>query len=336
MVLAVIPNYNGGDAVLRCIESVKKQSYSPIEIIVVDNSSSDNSLQAIKDRFSDITCIETGYNAGWGIACNIGMAHSNSRYIALLNNDAWIEENCIAEMVKAIELKPEYGSCASKILLGDGSDTVEACGLVIAKDGSSCGRGRLKPPSEYDAMAEIFCANDCVCLYKREMITEIGEYDPDFFIYCDETDMGFRHQIAGWKCIYQPTAVAHHAHSKSAGSYSNFKAFYVERNRIFLLLKYFPLGLMLKGFACSIIRYSFQFGISLTHKKGALARYLENHSIFSGIGILLKAHLYALFKAPTMLKRRAQMVKLRRISNQEFRMLFTRFGISLKSMASYE
>ncbi len=334
--LAIIPNYNGGDLILRCLDSVLSQTYSPIETIVVDNASTDGSLAQIKKKFPKIKIIETGYNAGWGIACNIGMKAAESTYIALINNDAVLEPNCVEEMVVAIELNPSYGSCASRILLLDQPEITEVCGLAIYPDGSSCGRGRLGPADQFMNVEEVFCANDCCCLYKRTMIEDIGDYDPDFFIYCDETDIGWKHQLAGWKCVYAPKAVAYHAHSRAAGSYSNFKAYHVERNRIFIVLKYFPLLMLVASFPISAYRYSYQWYLATFKKKGALAHYTKNNSLLSGVNILLKAHIDALKKIPVMWKRRRELKKIRRIKSHELKNLFTAYGISTRQMASYE
>lgn len=334
-VLAIVVNFNGGEAVLRCLASLESQTYPHMRIVVVDNASSDGSADAIAKGFPKAGLIRHPVNSGWGVACNIGMAAAPGKYVALVNNDAWLDPGCVAEMVRAIELKPEYGSCASKILTSDGS-MLEVCGLNIVADGSSCGRGRLRPPGLYPDLEEVFCANDCCCLYKRAMIDDIGGYDPDFFIYCDETDMGFRHQIAGWKCVYAPKAVAYHAHSLTAGSYSAFKAFHVERNRILLLLKYFPPGMMLAGFALSAWRYLLQVRMAKASKQGALARYLEGSSLWQGLAVLLRAHASALALAPRMLARRAGMAKIRRIDGGGFRDLFRRYGIGIREMAAYE
>lgn len=335
-VLVVVPNYNARECVERCIASVIEQTYSPIEIVVVDNSSTDGSDKLIAENFPKVRMIQSGYNAGWGIACNVGMHSSESQYIALINNDAYLDKNCIAEMVKAIEGKPEYGSCASRILLWDDPQTTEVAGLVIYRDGSSVGRGRLGPADRYMQSEEVFCANDCCCLYKREMIREIGDYDPDFFIYCDETDMGWRHQVAGWKCVYSPQAVAYHAHSRSAGSYSEFKAFHVERNRIFICIKYFPPLTLLLSFAYSIYRYLYMVFLSGKKKKGALAQYRKSHSLWAGLAVLIKAHWAALLKLPVMWKRRGEIARSRKISPRELNQLFIQYGISTKQMASYE
>jgi len=335
-VLAVIPNYNGGDLVLKCLDSVKNQTYGNMEIVVVDNDSKDGSYEKIQNRFPEIRVIQSGYNAGWGVACNTGMRASESDYILLLNNDALMDPRCTEEMVKAIGKNPRYGSCASRIMLSDEPEKVEVCGLVIYRDGSSCGRGRLGKADSYMTEEEVFCANDCCCLYRREMIQDIGDYDPDFFIYCDETEMGWRHQLAGWKCIYTPSAVAYHAHSRAAGSYSPFKAFYVERNRLYLCMKYFSWARLIESFFFSMARYGTQWYLATFKQKGALAYYRKNYSILSGLGLLIFAHWAALLKSPAMFHRRNELKKIRRISEHDIAELFERYGITTRQMAGYE
>lgn len=335
-VVAVIPNYNGGELVLRCIESVLQQTHAPIELVVVDNASSDGSPEAIRQRFPGVRLIDMGYNSGWGRACNTGMAAADSEYILLLNNDAFMEPDCVAEMVRALGRDPRYGSCASRILLWDQPQTAEVCGLVIYRDGTSIGRGRLGPADRYMSEEEVFCANDCCCLYRRTMIEDIGDYDPDFFMYCDETEMGWRHQIAGWKCIYTPRAVAYHAHSRAAGSYSPFKAYHVERNRIYLCLKCFPVPDLLLSFAFSAYRYLYQWYLSSTTGRGALAHYRAQHSLAAGLWILLRAHGAALRKAPVMWRRRRQLMRRRRVNLRDIHGLFARHGLAAREVAGYE
>jgi GT2 family glycosyltransferase len=336
LINVIIINYNGGDVVLKCIESVKQQTYENYEIILIDNDSKDNSLTNIKNIYPEIKIIETGFNSGWGVACNEGINNSNGEYIALLNNDAYLDSNCLKEMVKAINIKEEYGSCASKILIWNEPEKIEVVGLNIYKDGSSVGRGRLQSREKYNKSEEVFCANDCACLYKREMINNIGLYDPDFFIYADETDMGWRHQIAGRKCIFNPKAIAYHAHSRAAGDYSDFKAYHVERNRLYIVFKYFPFWNIVSSFIYSIYRYSYQ--VFLTKKgQGSLSKYKEKSTLFNGFKVLLKAHIDACKKVPVMLKRRRiYKNEIKRITNKEIRSLFRKYGISGKQLAAYE
>jgi len=335
-VLVVIPNYNGMKHIEKCLTSVLEQTYQPLEIVVVDNASTDGSDRLIQEKFPQLKLIQSGSNVGWGIACNTGMRAADSDYIVLMNNDAYLEKDCIAELVAAVNLDECYGSAASRILLWDEPEKTEVCGLVIYPDGSSCGRGRLGPADRYMKTEEVFCANDCCNLYRRSMINEIGDYDPDFFIYCDETDMGWRHQLAGWKCVYTPKAVAYHAHSQSAGSYSAFKAYHVERNRIFICFKYFPLPMLMMSFLYSAWRYLLMWRIAAFEKKGALAHYQKHSSLGSGLSILLKAHWDAFLKLPVMWSRRKVILGRKKISNQQIRELFKRFGLTARQMAGYE
>ncbi len=335
LVLSVIVNYNGGEEIIECVDSLKVQTYPNIRIVVVDNASTDTSVTELRKKHPDIDIVETGYNAGWGVGCNVGMAHADSHYIALFNNDLSVHPECIEEMVNAIELDSAYGSCASRVLLKDPPDTGEVCGISIVADGSSCGRGRLEPADKYLQLEEVFCANDCCALYKRAMMDEIGNYDPDFFLYCDETDIGIRHQLAGWKCVYNPKAIAYHTHSRAAGSFSDLKAFYVERNRILLLLKYFPFWGIVWGTILSFYRYLYQILI-LTKGEGSLARYREEKSLFHGLKILLKAHWNAVVLTPKMLKRRKKMKPIFKLSTREFNALIRKYGISISDMAKYE
>jgi GT2 family glycosyltransferase len=333
-VCAIVVNFNGGEWIRKCLDSLSQQTHLPIEIIVIDNASSDGSDDVIEKNYPEVHLIRNITNLGWGVACNQGIQSCNSRYICLMNNDAWLDPHCLEEMVLTLESNPKAGSCASKILLPDG-ERIEVCGLSISRDGSSFGRGRLQLASLFDSPEEVFCANDCCCLYRRSMIEDVGLYDPDFFIYCDETDMGFRHQMAGWRCLYAPKAIAYHAHSLTAGAYSPFKAYHVERNRILLIWKYFPIADIPLAFALSIWRYLLQV-IEAKKGSGALGRFLEKQSLGSGFKILLSAHRDAFKMLPTMWRRRRTYHKIQRMNRKGFHKLFTNFGVPVSRVASYE
>ena len=96
-------------------------------------------------------------------------------------------------------------------------------------------------------MEEVFFPSGCAALYRREMLDEVGLFDEDFFAYGDDTDLGLKGRLAGWKCLYVPKAIVYHRYSQSSGAYSALKAFYVERNRVWIAVKYFPLSLLLES-----------------------------------------------------------------------------------------
>jgi GT2 family glycosyltransferase len=253
----------------------------------------------------------------------------------MLNNDTRLDPHCIEELRRCIEENDRYGACASKILLEYGDNLIDAAGIVICPDGLSIGRGRLEKGDRYDEEVEVFFASDCACLYRREMLEDIGLYDEDFFAYADETDMGWRAQLAGWKCIYNPKAVVYHFHSASAGTYSPFKAYLVERNRIWVALKSFPILLLVLGQFYTFWRYLLQ-AYGAFAGKGAAGRFTSDFSKIDLVKILIKVYLSLWKQLPLMLRKRRVIQKKKRITNRAVFWLLRQYGISAKEIALRE
>ncbi len=253
----------------------------------------------------------------------------------MLNNDTRLDPDCIDELKRGIEKDERYGACASKILLEYEDNLIDAAGIVVCPDGLSIGRGRLEKGDLYDKEAEVFFASDCACLYRREMLEDIGLYDEDFFAYADETDMGWRAQLAGWRCLYNPKAIVYHFHSASSGTYSPMKAFLVERNRIWVAVKNFPISLLLAGQFYTFWRYILQAYGALSGK-GAAGRFTADFSKTELIKILMKVYLSIWRSLPSMLKKRRKIQKRKRIANREVYRIIKQFGISAKEIALRE
>jgi GT2 family glycosyltransferase len=167
------------------------------------------------------------------------------------------------------------------------------------------------------------------------MLEDIGLYDEDFFAYADETDMGWRAQLAGWECIYNPKAIVYHFHSASSGTYSPMKAFLVERNRIWVSVKNFPFLLLLFGQLFTFWRYLLQAYGALTGK-GAAGRFTSDFSRVELVKILVRVYLSLWKQLPLMLRKRRIIQRNKRISNLEIYKLVKRFGISAKEIALRE
>ena len=335
LISIVVLNWNGQQVVEKCLRSLQEQTYCPLELIVVDNASTDGSADLVKERFPDVNLIVNQTNLGFGGGNNVGIRASQGRYIMMLNNDTRLDSRCVEELKRSVEKEDRYGACASKILLEYEDNLIDAAGIVVCPDGLSIGRGRLEKGNTYDEEAEVFFASDCACLYRREMLEDIGLYDEDFFAYADETDMGWRAQLAGWKCIYNPKAVVYHFHSASAGTYSPFKAYLVERNRIWVAIKNFPISLLIFGQFYTFWRYVLQAYGAFTGK-GAAGRFTSDFSKGELIKILIKVYLSLWRQLPLMLRKRRAIQKKKRISNREVFRLITRFGISAKAIALRE
>jgi GT2 family glycosyltransferase len=335
LISVVVLNWNGQQVVEKCLKSLQEQTYDPLELIVVDNASTDGSAELVRKRFPAVNVIVNKTNLGFGGGNNVGIQASQGRYIMMLNNDTRLDPHCIEELRRGIEENDRYGACASKILLEYEDNLIDAAGIVICPDGLSIGRGRLEKGDQYNEETEVFFASDCACLYRREMLEDIGLYDEDFFAYADETDMGWRAQLAGWKCIYNPKAVVYHFHSASAGTYSPFKAYLVERNRIWVAIKSFPLPLLIFGQLYTFWRYLLQAYGALSGK-GAAGRFTSDFSKMELIKILIKVYLSLWKQLPLMLRKRRVIQKKKQISNLEVFRLIRQFGISAKEIALRE
>ena len=335
LISVVILNWNGIKVLEQCLSSLKGQTYVPLEIIVVDNASTDGSVDVVREEFPNVRLIVNERNLGFGGGNNIGIRAATGRYIMMLNNDTRLDPRCIEELKRAIEKVDRFGACASKILLEYEDDLIDAAGIVVCPDGLSIGRGRLEKGDRYNEETEVFFASDCACLYRREMLEDIGFYDEDFFAYADETDMGWRAHLAGWRCIYNPKAVVYHFHSASSGTYSSFKAFLVERNRIWVAVKSFPLSLLLFGQWYTFWRYLLQAYGAFTGK-GAAGRFTSDFSKMELVRVLVKVYLSLWEQFPLMLKKRREIQGKKRISNREVYQLIKRFGISAKEIALRE
>jgi GT2 family glycosyltransferase len=335
LISVVLLNWNGRQVLERCLQSLQGQTYHPREIIVVDNSSKDDSVDFVREKFPHVKLVLNERNLGFGGGNNVGIRTSQGKYVMMLNNDTRLDPKCIEELKGSLEKDQRYGACASKILLEYEDNLIDAAGIVVCPDGLSIGRGRLEKGNTYDEEAEVFFASDCACLYRREMLEDIGLYDEDFFAYADETDMGWRAQLAGWRCIYNPKAVVYHFHSASSGTYSPFKAYLVERNRIWVAIKSFPVSLLIFGQFYTLWRYVLQ-AYGAFAGKGAAGRFTSDFSKTTLIKILIKVYLSIWKSLPLMIRKRRAIQKRKRISNKEVYRLIRQYGISAKEIALRE
>jgi GT2 family glycosyltransferase len=335
LISTIILNWNGKEYLNSCIQSVKKQTYPNIEIILVDNASEDDSVETIKNLFSDLRLIINPENIGYGGGNNRGIREAKGSYIFVLNSDTVIEKDCLELLWKCIETDQKMGVTTPKILLYDRRDTIDAAGLTIYLDGLSIGRGRLELQEKYGQCEEVFSGSGCASLYRKEMLEEIGLFDEDFFAYAEDTDLGWRARLAGWKAYYVPKAIVYHHHSKKFGTYSSTKAFLVERNRIWVAWKNFPLPILYLWPFYTLSRYFYQ-GIGALMRRGAPGRFGQESSSFLLIFILMEAYVSGLRGLPKILRKRKEVQSKKRISNWEVFSLFKKYGIKAREIAFKE
>src|SRR5437773_10300815 len=255
----VVVNLNRCELLGRCLESVWRQTFSNFEVVVVDNGSTDGSMEFLR-AISDprLRLVSLSSNKGFAAGSNAAITVAKGRYIATLNNDAEADQRWLEELAVGIESDESVGMCASKILFSNDRKRIDKAGHLIYPDGLNHGRGSGQPDrGQFDQREEVLFPDAAAALYRREMLEVIGLFDEYFFAYGDDADLGLRGRLAGWKCLYVPTAVVYHMHSATAGEFSPLKAFLIERNRIWVAVKNFPLALLLISPLFTAVRFAF-------------------------------------------------------------------------------
>ena len=337
LVSTIVLNWNGKDVIGACLESLTRQTYQPHEIIVVDNGSRDGSLEWVRDHFGlHVTLIKNKENLGFAEGVNVGLKAARGEFIALLNSDASADPKWIEQLVAGIRRSETTGMCASKALLRGQDRLLDNTGEVITRDGLGRGRGRLeKDQGQYDREESVLCPSGCAALYRRKMLDEIGLFDQHFFAYADDIDVGLRGRLLGYECQYIPSAIVHHGFSGSFGHVSSLKAYYVERNRIWVVLKCFPIRYLLPSFFYSMVRYGYHFLGLFTHR-GPAARYAEKCSAFGLPLIVLKAYLSTLLFLPYLICQRILLRKKSRFNSKDFGFWLDRYGMGVREAALNE
>jgi GT2 family glycosyltransferase len=313
LVSIIIPNLNGAHHLPVCLESLRRQTWSPIEVILVDNGSSDGSLALLARDFPEVRVIALNENRGFAPACNIGMRAARGEIVALLNNDTEADAEWVANIVDTFRRYPRAGAVASKMLLFDRRDHFHTAGDFYRLDGTPGNRGVWqKDGGQLDAEALAFSANGGSAAYRRAMLDEVGLLDEAFFFSCEDVDLGWRAQLTGWPCIYNPRAVVYHKLSATGGGTVN--SFYDGRNFIYLVVKDYPWSL-LRRYWPAVLRAQWHITRdALCAWRGEAAR------------ARLRGQLAGLWGVPKMLRARRVVQRTRRVSNAELLRVLTPAG----------
>lgn len=268
----IIPHLNGKQHLQACLGSLRAQTRTDFEVILVDNGSSDGSQAFVREHFPEVRLLELGRNTGFTGACNAGYAASRGEVVILLNNDTETDPRWLAEVMAAFVRHPEAGAVASKMLLFDERDVFHTAGDYYRVDGIPGNRGVWqKDEGQYDDEKAVFSACGGGAAYRRTVLAEVGFLDDDFFFSCEDIDLAWRINLAGWQVIYAPRAVIYHKLKASGGS-GAASSYYDGRNFLYVLWKNYPTSLLRKHWP-AILRAQLQIsGAALRAWRGAAAR----------------------------------------------------------------
>lgn len=307
----VIPNWNGKGYLAACLDSLRAQTQPNIEIIIVDNASSDGSQQLVREAYPEARLIELPQNRGFTGACNLGMQAATGEFVALLNNDTEVDRNWTAEIIKALDEKPAVGIIACKMLLHDQRERFHTAGDFVAIDGSAGNRGFGElDHGQYDDGDYVFSACGGAAVYRRSLLEEIGYLDDDFFFLLEDVDIAWRAQLAGYAVWFAPGAVVYHHLSATGGGKT--ASYYDGRNGIWLIAKNMPSPLLRRYWRRIAGRQAGLFWDALKAWRGEAAR------------ARLRGMAAGLLGLPGALAKRREIQATRRVSNAHIDSLLTR------------
>lgn len=334
LVSAIVVNRNGARLLPEALASLFAQTWSELEVILVDNASSDGSAAAACERYGErLRVLKNVRNEGFARGNNQAFDLARGEWIFLLNNDAVLDPKAIEELMRAVEGRPEVGMLACRVLCYDKPNVIDSAGLLIYPDGVCRPRGwEEKDLGQYDRVEEILAPVGSASAWRKAMIDAVGAFDESYFAYLEDLDLGMRGQLEGWKALYVPTAVARHAKSMTAGNYSKFKAYQVERNRIYNAIKLLPRFILLVSPLFTLNRYLMQFYAAMTHR-GLSDKLVKEYSWLELAWILARAYGAALIRLPALVAKRRAIARRRRISVAEWYRLISQHKLDAIELA---
>lgn len=249
----IVVNWNSQQDLAACLASLRRQSDRDFETILVDNGSSDGSVERVRRDYPEVRVLENGANLGFAEACNRGIECSDRSWIALLNNDAEADPHWIEELRAAVRASDgDVGAIQARIMDKRVPLQVSSTGVVFGRGGDFQDRECGSTWNGRGGIEEIFCASAGAALYRRAMLEAVrlptGIFDRGFGLYFEDVDLGWRCRLAGWSAVLAPRAVVYHArHGSSRRRGDRFVELQCRRNRIATLLKNASPALMLQS-----------------------------------------------------------------------------------------
>lgn len=245
LVSVVIPSWNGKALLKVCLNSLRQQTFTNFEIIVVDNGSHDDSAKYLRRFFPEVRIIELANNSGFAPAVNLGIKAAIGKFIFLLNNDTRVDPNCLSVLVKTLDKHRSVGMVAAKMLNYYHPEIIDSAGDYIDSVGhaDNIGRGQLDSAA-FNQAGPVFLVTGGGAMYRRSIFEQVGLFDEDYFAYFEDVDLGLRAQLQGIKAYYQPQAVIYHIHKATSNRQKSFTEYLQFRNMTMTIIKNFPRPLL--------------------------------------------------------------------------------------------
>jgi GT2 family glycosyltransferase len=260
-VSVITPNYNGVKFLEKYFKSLNDDSEFIGEVIIIDNGSSDSSVDFIQNSSFDfpVVLIKNDENLGFAPAVNQGISKSKYDFIFSLNNDTEIKKGSIKSMLDLMEEENVF-SVQAKMLQSDNRQLIDDAGDEYNLLAWTKKVGENRNSDDFSEVSEIFSSCAGAALYKKDLLNEIGSFDDNFFAYMEDVDLAIRSQINGYRNLLCPDAVVYHIGSATSGSkYNEFKVKIAARNNIWTVYKNLPIMLKAINFIFLLLGFSIKY-----------------------------------------------------------------------------
>jgi GT2 family glycosyltransferase len=307
----VILNYDGRELLDEALPSILAQRYAAYEVVIVDNGSSDGSVEHVRQRWPQVRVVALEHNVGVTRALNqmVRAAHG-AEFVGLLNNDVELDPDWLRYLVETLQAHPEAASAAGKLLSHADRGTIDRAGDELHWSSACFGRGAGEPDrGQYDDAEEVFSVGGAAALYRTEAFARVGLFDERFFAYAEDVDWGFRARLAGYTARYDPRALGLHHGGATLGGINDFSLYHLRRNQLWMVLKNYP-GRSLLRHGPAVLLFNLVAVVNAGRR----------------VGLVLHAYRDALAALPGVLGQRRAIQRSRRMGHRELVPVVRRTG----------
>ena len=298
-VSVVILTWNGRRYLEACLDAVARQQGVAHETVLVDNASTDGTVDFVRRRFPAVTVVALDENLGFAGGNNAGAARATGRDVVFLNNDTVVEPGWLAALCAGADEEAGFALATSRVVYMHDPGILDSAGDGLFRSGGAFKRLHGQPVSAAPLDREVFGVCGAACLVRRTVFEELGGFDEDFFASHEDVDLSYRARLLGYRCRYVAGAVVRHHGSATLGRMSPAAVFHGQRNLEWLYVKNTPASLLLRTLPGHML-YDLAAGA---------------HFARAGrFGTFLRAKAAAAVGLPRMIRKRAQIQRARRVS----------------------
>ena len=236
-ITAIIVNFNGSSILDDCIRTLIEQTRPCFEILLVDNGSTDDSVEVVRTKYPTVRIAQCGTNQGFAEGNNLGSRIALGDYVVMVNTDARLHEHCLEKLFDAFARNPDLAVVQGKVLHYGSDSIVDSVGSLLTPTGFLFHRQYGKPDSTL-ARSYVFSAKGVCMMMPRRVYNDLGGFDRDFFAYFEESDLCWRAWVSGYKVMFVPSSVAYHIGGATSSKFpKEFVDFHSFKNRICSIIK---------------------------------------------------------------------------------------------------